>query len=427
MDYDLETAAILKALKDSDAQKATALNTGVQGDRMVSGRYVAPGVGEMMNAFVTPEIGRITEQRLLDKQRTLNEQQRGEFDTLLQQLNAPIAENRTVLKQTLRQGEGPLLQPNIDQTETQVPLTEEEKAMAQHAQRMNVGGKMLGLPMARSMGEKLVTKGADFPEQLQQLKMKQIEAGNLAAQRAQETASRNAQTDAFRQIALGMQQQGLDIRRGQVEATNQIAREKQDLKNQEAQNAKKAAVAMGEQTLQNLDTMVGQRDAQGNLVEGSMPHAGFGDYVGATWRPGMRFIEGSNASDFQAYHKQITGETRLQGVQAMKGAGQVSNAEGEAAARAISRMDKSQSEAEYIRAASEYRAIVQKGLDRAKAGIKVDATGREYAETEDGGTPGAGRPGAAPAGKNTLLTDPKSGKTVVKVDMGNGVFRYFER
>ncbi|WP_196301951.1 hypothetical protein, partial [Streptococcus pneumoniae] len=62
-----------------------------------------------------------------------------------------------------------------------------------------------------------------------------------------------------------------------------------------------------------LDQMIGKRTDKGNLdmALGATVHPGFQDYVGATYKPGMRFVEGSNAASYQALHKQVTGQAFL--------------------------------------------------------------------------------------------------------------------
>lgn len=180
MDYDLESAALIRALKEADAQKAMTLNTGLPANRMVSGRYVAPGMGEMVNAFVTPEIGRYNEQRVMDKQRALNEQQNTEVDSLLNELTTPGT--KSVLTQALRQGEGPLLQPNMDQVESQVPLSPVEESR----RRLGVYGKMSRLPKAAQMAQAGIRSEVDFPERQALLEQQQIEKGEQAALRLRE-------------------------------------------------------------------------------------------------------------------------------------------------------------------------------------------------------------------------------------------------
>ena len=98
---------------------------------------------------------------------------------------------------------------------------------------------------------------------------------------------------------------------------------------------------------------------------GRAPHPGFEDVVGATWRPGARFISGTNAADFDAYLEQVEGGAFLEAYERLKGTGQITEAEGQKATRAITRMKRSVSEAEFVKAAREFQGIIQSALDRA--------------------------------------------------------------
>lgn len=100
-----------------------------------------------------------------------------------------------------------------------------------------------------------------------------------------------------------------------------------------------------------------------------LSHPGLSDYVGATWKPGARFIPGTNASDFEARLDQIKAGAFTQGIQQMKGMGALSDAEGKKLDALMARMNKGQSEVEFKAAAKEYMNTVQKGLNRLK-GVK---------------------------------------------------------
>ena len=98
---------------------------------------------------------------------------------------------------------------------------------------------------------------------------------------------------------------------------------------------------------------------------GRAPHPGFEDVVGATWRPGARFIPGTNAADFDAYLEQVEGGAFLEAYERLKGTGQITEVEGQKATRAITRIKRSVSEAEFVKAAREFQGIIQSALDRA--------------------------------------------------------------
>lgn len=117
-----------------------------------------------------------------------------------------------------------------------------------------------------------------------------------------------------------------------------------------------------------IDEMIGTagRDLQPG-ERPRAPHPGFTSAVGATYVPGARFVEGSDTADFMARLKELTGGAFLQAYETLKGGGQITQIEGEKATQAITRMDKSQSEAEFVRAAREFQRVINSALKRARA------------------------------------------------------------
>ena len=98
---------------------------------------------------------------------------------------------------------------------------------------------------------------------------------------------------------------------------------------------------------------------------GRTPHPGFEDVIGATWRPGARFIPGTNAAGFDAYLEQVEGGAFLEAYERLKGTGQITEVEGQKATRAITRMKRSVSEPEFVKAAREFEGIIRSALARA--------------------------------------------------------------
>jgi hypothetical protein len=119
-----------------------------------------------------------------------------------------------------------------------------------------------------------------------------------------------------------------------------------------------------------IDEMVGQaevRDKSGKVItKGTAPHPGFSNYVGGTLRPGMRFLEGSDAASFEVRQKQIEGKAFLEAFQTLKGGGAITEKEGEKGTAAIMRMNKASNEKEYVAAARELQGILRTGMDRAR-------------------------------------------------------------
>ena len=121
-----------------------------------------------------------------------------------------------------------------------------------------------------------------------------------------------------------------------------------------------------EMTLNEIDGLIGKRDSNGNLLRGQNPHPGFQDAVGATYLPGLRFVPGTQAANFQARFDQIKGGAFLQAFETLKGGGSITNIEGEKGTSALNRMQLAQSEKEFITAAREFQGIIKTGVERAK-------------------------------------------------------------
>ena len=205
---------------------------------------------------------------------------------------------------------------------------------------------------------------------------------NVAMTLAQE---REAKDSAIR-IKQEGQRIGLEGRR--VAVLEQDAKQKQDPVFQQAMAGAKAtgeAIAKGTVAAQQalpgvitnamiavnaVDDMIGRqavKDASGKVIQpATAPHKGFQDAVGATWKPGFRFIPGTDASDFQSYQDQIEGAAFLSAFEALKGGGAISEKEGSKATAAKLRMKLAQSEGEYVKAAREFQEVVRTGVENAR-------------------------------------------------------------
>jgi hypothetical protein len=154
--------------------------------------------------------------------------------------------------------------------------------------------------------------------------------------------------------------------RGKVIAENKV----------EAERALPGAIATAEQTLTLIDEMIGDArvSKDGKKWEvpkgGRDPAEGFTDYVGLGF-PGERFLEGSDAASYERRQLQIEGKTFLEAFESLRGGGAITEVEGAKGQQAISRMNKAQSEVEYVKAARELQEVVRKGVERArtKAGV----------------------------------------------------------
>jgi len=117
-----------------------------------------------------------------------------------------------------------------------------------------------------------------------------------------------------------------------------------------------------------IDQMIGDLNVKdGKIVQGKRPpHPGFEGVIGAGV-PGVRFIPGTQAADFDAFMEQVQGGAFLKAYNALRGTGQITEKEGEKATTALSRMKRSQSEAGFIKAAREFEGVVRSAVRRADA------------------------------------------------------------
>jgi len=146
----------------------------------------------------------------------------------------------------------------------------------------------------------------------------------------------------------------------------------------EAQNALPGALQTVQSGLDAINGMIGDTtvDAKGNLIYGKVkPHAGFEGAVGVSGIGSgfgaAGFIPGTDVKDFQSRFKQVEGQAFLGAINTLRGTGQITEIEGAKATAALNRMNLAQSEAEFVRAANEFKDVLQKGYKAAqqKAGV----------------------------------------------------------
>lgn len=122
-----------------------------------------------------------------------------------------------------------------------------------------------------------------------------------------------------------------------------------------------------EEGVRLIDELIGKRDSKtGKLIEGSKPHPGFQNAVGATWLPGARFIPGTDAAGFMSRFDQIKGASFLEAFESLKGGGAITEKEGQKGTDAINRMSTSTDEKEFIRAAMDLQDVIRKGVQNAQ-------------------------------------------------------------
>lgn len=183
---------------------------------------------------------------------------------------------------------------------------------------------------------------------------------DISAQTSRRGQDMNVNPDIQRMLA-GVKAEGKEMGEARAQATLTLP----------------AAATKVEQAVSIIDKMIGSKGK--TLAPGqaeTAPHSGFESTVGWTWTPGMRFVEGSSEADFMALLNQASGGAFMEAYQTLKGGGQITEIEGKKATDAITRMGKSQSEAEFIEAAREFEGVLRQGLQNMKrrAGDKPGGT-----------------------------------------------------
>ena len=187
-----------------------------------------------------------------------------------------------------------------------------------------------------------------------------IAAGNLGVAQGNLSVSRQRlanETNPALQGSLA------EAKAGGTERGQTVAKAALDLPN---------AIAKAEAAVGLIDQLVGDLnvDKNGKLMAPKgkrAPHPGFESVVGATIVPGLRFVEGSDSAGFASLLDQIKGGAFLQAFETLKGGGQITELEGKTATQAITRLNKAQSEAEFVKAARELQGVVRDVAKRAKA------------------------------------------------------------
>jgi hypothetical protein len=118
-------------------------------------------------------------------------------------------------------------------------------------------------------------------------------------------------------------------------------------------------------------------------------------------------IPGTAGRDFVALVDQAKGQAFLQAFESLKGGGQITNVEGEAATKARARLDRTQSREGFDQALNDIEAIAKKARDRAMRGVRVTPDGREYPIGQQ--PPPSGQTNAPAQGNKVLRYNPKTG------------------
>lgn len=130
----------------------------------------------------------------------------------------------------------------------------------------------------------------------------------------------------------------------------------------------------------DLPQVIQQGEQTIKLVDDILNHPGFNISVGAKSPAGKvaSFFPGTDAASFDIAQKQMQGKQFLEAFESLKGGGQITQIEGEKATQAMSRMNTSNSQEEYIKAAKEFQDIIRTGINRAKQ--KAGVQGNSFAD-----------------------------------------------
>lgn len=120
---------------------------------------------------------------------------------------------------------------------------------------------------------------------------------------------------------------------------------------------------------QELPRVIQQGEQTIKLVDDLLNHPGFKMSVGKSAPIGsaLSLVPGTDSASFDIALNQLKGKQFLEAFESLKGGGQITQIEGEKATQAISRMEKANTEDEFIRASREFQSIIQQGIGRAKA------------------------------------------------------------
>jgi hypothetical protein len=234
-----------------------------------------------------------------------------------------------------------------------VPATYDPQYVAQAARQAMDAKQRLDAEL-QARGQAITVRGQDISAETARIGQ-QISAAT--ARRSQDLADLRDRDLALAENLAAAKARGTEL------AKNKAA----------AEAALPGAIATAEQTLALIDDMIGDArvSKDGKRWEvpknGRAPAPGFESYVGATAMPFARLIEGSPAASYERRQLQIEGKTFLEAFESLKGGGAITEIEGQKGTQAISRMNKAQSEVEYVRAARELQDIVRKGVERARA------------------------------------------------------------
>jgi hypothetical protein len=331
----------------------------------MQGNYaILPGAGNALDAGFNRALGNYQKPQIEQQMQGLSDQQTAEYQAMIKELTTP----GTRSTEQMVQGQGPLLEPPVETVKTPLsPLEESQR-------RLGVYGEMSRLPMARKMAEAGIKSEVDFPEKqaLREQAMVAAREKQASDQELRRMIFAGQQSNA--QQGFDIRREGLNIQRDKLSADAADREAKAGAKADAAKPASEGSIRLLEENIGLIDTMVGKRGPNGELLPGSRTHPGFNQAVGFGF-PGLKYAHGTDTAGFAEKHERIKANARVEGIASLRGTGAVSNAEGQAAANASNDMSMATNEREYVDAAMRYRSAMQAGIDRRQRGLKIAPDG----------------------------------------------------
>lgn len=177
----------------------------------------------------------------------------------------------------------------------------------------------------------------------------------------------------------------------------------------DAAAAKEAAVSRVE-LQQMLPKVEADSASVVSLIDKALTHPGRQNATGLSGSIDPRnYMGGTDAKNFQVLLKQLAGKNFLQAFQSLKGGGAITQVEGTKAEEAIARLDRAQSDEEFVEALFELRDIAEKAPDQFRAKINANQQG---ASNQPARPSSDDEYNSLPSG--ALFVDPGDGKTYRK-------------
>jgi len=248
IDYELENQLALQKMKEAQALRKSDISP--QGT--FKGRMYMADYAPMSNGILDRLSGNKMEDDSIVRQRELAAQQDTEVQSYVDKIRNPPK----VLTKSLRQGEGPLMEPNIDDTQRDMTPVEANQY------QMNTSMDAMRLPKAKAMATQFVNSGVGFPE-----KWATLEAQREATKEA--TATRLQQARELQQQRID--NQNMNNRLFKLTAEQQM--QNATMKGQPKPTAAEAkSIAGGKAAIGNIDAAI-------SLIDENPDALGVSNYI----------------------------------------------------------------------------------------------------------------------------------------------------